>query len=264
MGNVLKRRCKFAIRSGGHATLASAASEENGVTIDLRGLDSLEVSKDRSSVSVGVGLSWANVYRVLDPLNLSVAGGRSGNVGVGGLTLGGGMSYFAPRYGWTCDTVLNFEVVLPTGKVVNVNENQNSDLFFALRGGWNNFGIITRLTLKTFEQGPFWGGVLHHPIAAVNESLKVLTDMNSPGDYDKYSSLMTSFGFSSSSGLNVASNLIEYTKPVENPPIFQRLVRLPNFVNTMRITNMTDLAEETAAFQVVGKRYVFSKGNSAL
>ena len=80
---------KFAIRSGGHACFAESANASDGVTIDLRGLNSIEVKKDYSQVSIGTGASWGEVYRTLDPLGLAVPGGRHSQVGVGGLTLGG-------------------------------------------------------------------------------------------------------------------------------------------------------------------------------
>ena len=80
---------KFAIRSGGHACLAGSAKLIDGVTIDLRGLNSIEVDQDSLQVSIGTGASWGEVYRTLDPLGLAVPGGRHSQVGVGGLTLGG-------------------------------------------------------------------------------------------------------------------------------------------------------------------------------
>ncbi|ROV95990.1 hypothetical protein VMCG_07956 [Cytospora schulzeri] len=105
--------CHFAVRSGGHMGFAGAANIANGVTIDLGALNSVEVTEDRTMASVGVGATWGQVYSHLEPLGLSVAGGRSAPVGVGGLTLGGGISYFSPRFGWTCDTVSNYQVVWP-------------------------------------------------------------------------------------------------------------------------------------------------------
>jgi FAD/FMN-containing dehydrogenase len=76
----------------------------------MTGLNSISVNTDHSVAGVGAGASWLDVYKYLDPLGITVAGGRNGAVGVGGLTLGGGISYFAPKVGWTCDTVVNFEV----------------------------------------------------------------------------------------------------------------------------------------------------------
>ena len=80
---------KFAIRSGGHACFAGSANLTDGVTIDLRGLNSIEVDQGSLQVSIGTGASWGEIYRTLDPLGLAVPGGRHSQVGVGGLTLGG-------------------------------------------------------------------------------------------------------------------------------------------------------------------------------
>lgn len=102
--------CEFAIKSQGHAPAAGFANIQDGVTIDLTALKSVSLSADKSVATVGTGASWLDVYAYLDPHNVTVAGGRNGQVGVGGLTLGGGISYIGPRVGWACDNVLVFEV----------------------------------------------------------------------------------------------------------------------------------------------------------
>jgi FAD/FMN-containing dehydrogenase len=102
--------CSFAIKGQTHAPAAGFANINGGVTIDMTPLKSVAVNSDHTIASIGGGASWLDVYLYLDSLGLSVAGGRNGAVGVGGLTLGGGISYFAPRVGWTCDNVVNFEV----------------------------------------------------------------------------------------------------------------------------------------------------------
>lgn len=80
------------------------------MAIDLKDLNQLVVSRNRKQASVGAGMLWTDVYRELDTMNLSTIGGRSGAIGVGGLTLGGGISFFSGRYGWACDNVNNYEV----------------------------------------------------------------------------------------------------------------------------------------------------------
>jgi FAD/FMN-containing dehydrogenase len=89
---------------------AGFANINGGVTIDMTALSSVKINDDHTVVSIGSGATWLDVYTYLDALGLSVAGGRNGAVGVGGLMLGGGISYFAPRVGWACDNVANFEV----------------------------------------------------------------------------------------------------------------------------------------------------------
>ena len=104
------RECKFAIKGQGHAPAAGFANVDGGVTIDMTGLNSTALNADRSIAQVGAGAAWLSVYEYLDQYNISVAGGRNGNVGVGGLLVGGGISHFSPRVGWACDNVVNFEV----------------------------------------------------------------------------------------------------------------------------------------------------------
>jgi hypothetical protein len=90
------------------------------ITIDMTKLNSVAVNGHHTVASVGAGATWLDVYLYLDPLGLSVAGGRNGTVGVGGLTPGGRISYFAPRVGWACDNVVNFEVCLASSPISKV------------------------------------------------------------------------------------------------------------------------------------------------
>jgi FAD/FMN-containing dehydrogenase len=111
---VLKvRQCQFAVKSGGLGSFVGASNINGGVAIDLRGLKSLTVSPDRTQVSVTAGLVWSEVYDQLDAVNLSVIGDTSGGIEVGGLTPGGGISYFSGRFGWACDNVNNYQVRNP-------------------------------------------------------------------------------------------------------------------------------------------------------
>ncbi|EED23461.1 oxidoreductase, FAD-binding, putative [Talaromyces stipitatus ATCC 10500] len=221
------QRCPFAIRSGGHTAWAGAANIADGVVIDLRNLNTIELSPDQSTVSVGVGASWDMVYALLDPLGLSVNGGRAAGVGVGGLCLGGGISYFSPRYGWTCDTVTNYQIVLADGSLVNANAQSNPDLFRALKGGNNNFGIVTQIELITFAQGDIWAATMYNDLSIVDDIIAEFVKINSPTAYDEYASLITSFGYSQARNMMVISSNLEYTKPVENPPVFEDYLALP-------------------------------------
>ncbi|ESZ89776.1 hypothetical protein SBOR_9836 [Sclerotinia borealis F-4128] len=238
--------CQFAIKSGGHAPGAGQANINQGVTINLRPLRTITVSADKSVVSVGPAATWGEVYLMLDSLQLTVPGGRVDSVGVGGLTVGGGISYFSPRKGFTCDNVKNFEVVLANGKIVNANANQNSDLWVALKGGSNNLGVVTRIDFYAFQQGNVWGGSIINPASTANEQIDALADFSSNPNYDEYASLIVSFAFQPSIGPVVVNNIV-YTKPVVDPPVFQSFTAIqPQYSNTLRITNLSDIAGETA------------------
>lgn len=103
-------QCKFAVKSGGHAAFAGASNIEGGITIDLANLKQIVVSDDKKQTSVGAGNVWYDVYTHLQPMGLTTIGGRVSAIGVGGLTLGGGISFFSSRHGWACDNVNAFEV----------------------------------------------------------------------------------------------------------------------------------------------------------
>jgi FAD/FMN-containing dehydrogenase len=103
-------QCEFAIKSGGHAAFAGASNIDGGMAIDLIKLNQVTVSSDKKQTSVGPGNRWFDVYTKLQPMGLSVIGGRVSDIGVGGLTLGGGISFFSGRYGWACDNVNTYEV----------------------------------------------------------------------------------------------------------------------------------------------------------
>lgn len=162
------------------------------------------------------------------------------------MTLGGGLSFFGPRYGWTCDTASAFELVLADGSIVEASEEQNADLFHALRGGSNNFGVITRIDLKTFEQGRLWTASIYNPLSTIDEQIKIFAKLAAAENYDEYASFITGFGYSQSRGLTVIDNELVYTKPVENPPYYKELLSLPSTYNSSAITDMTTLAQQGA------------------
>ncbi|KAI8950403.1 putative oxidoreductase [Xylaria longipes] len=249
--------CPFAIRSGGHGVKPNASNIDRGVTIDLRRLNCIDVSPSRSTVFVGVGNTWDTVYAKLGALNLSVTGGRVAGVGVGGLSLGGGISYFGTRYGWTSDTITNYEVVLANGSIVNANAKSNPNLHWALKGGSNNFGVVTRIDLEAFEQGPIWGGTLTYPEVVWSYTAQELAKINSPNAYDDYAAIFLSWAYTAPTGI-VISNTMAYTKPVENPPVFAGLTSLPTLFGTTGMSNMTQLAIDLGNQQIYNTRQLWA------
>ncbi|KAI1333155.1 FAD-binding domain-containing protein [Xylariaceae sp. FL0255] len=148
---------KFAVRSGGHNyNPGFAGIGGSGVLISLSELNTIQPSQDLSSVTVGPGNKWEDVYGALVPLGVEVVGGRVGPVGVGGLILSGGLSYLPSRNGLALDNVKSFEVVLANGSIVTANAtNAQADLYKALRGGGSNFGIVTNYELYTQPTGTY-------------------------------------------------------------------------------------------------------------
>ncbi|KAL1840463.1 hypothetical protein VTJ49DRAFT_460 [Mycothermus thermophilus] len=171
----------FTVKAGGHTPFSngSSISSPGSVVIDVSQLNNnIIVSSDRQTVTLGPGLRWANVSEVLDPLGLAVVGGRTASVGVAGLVLGGGISYFSGRRGWACDNVKAYEVVLANGRVVRATAHENKDLYWALRGGGgSNFGIVTRFELAAYEQGPMWASRQLFPGATNHTLIPLMHDL---------------------------------------------------------------------------------------
>ncbi|KAI9373536.1 putative oxidoreductase [Aspergillus egyptiacus] len=248
--------CPFAVRSGGHTSLIGGPNINDGVTIDLSALDSISLSGDGSTLSIGPGASWGNVYAFLDPLGLSVAGGRVAPVGVGGLTLGGGMSYLSPRYGFTCDTVRAFEVVLANGTIVTVTDDEHADLMAALRGGASNLGVVTRIDFRVVEQGPVWGGNVIYVLETetVENHFQALVELNTAEGYDEFASVIMSLTFPGALGVAVVADNIVYTKAQENPETLTGFFETPALNSTMRITGIHEIATEMGALPPDGRR----------
>ncbi|KAH7236492.1 hypothetical protein BKA59DRAFT_496699 [Fusarium tricinctum] len=177
--------CRFSIKGHGHAPAAGFANAEGGVTIDLTTLSSVSLNKDSTVASVDAGAKWLDIYRHLSRAGVQVAGGLNGNVGVGGLLLGGGISHFTTRIGWACDQVLNYQ-------------DNHADLFVALKGGGNNFGVVTRFDLQTFPAKLF----------------ETFTNLLDSSTYDPLASLVTTLVYSTTSKSWSLKSSAVYTKPV--------------------------------------------------
>lgn len=113
--------------------MTGCANVQDGITLDLRQLQTIEVKDGVARIAAGA--RWGAVYDRVQAQALGITGSRSALGGIGGLALAGGLSFFSSREGFICDNVVNFEVVLASGKVVNANANENADLWKALRGG---------------------------------------------------------------------------------------------------------------------------------
>ncbi|KAF5009172.1 hypothetical protein FDECE_4616 [Fusarium decemcellulare] len=242
--------CKFAIRSGGHTPGANQNNIDGGVTIDLSYLNQVTPDTGCEIVSVGPGNRWEDVYKVLDPLNMTVVGGRSRTVGVGGLLLSGGLSFFSPRYGLPCDNVLNYQLVLADGQVIEANRTSHPDLYKALKGGSNNFGVVTRLDLRAIPQGEFWGGVATYPDSALMPLLNLTYEFGRTESYDPYSQLSLNWGLHGNNRIVTTHN--HYTKAMAPPvSVFGDFTSLQT-QNTFRIDSMSGFAHELESVNGLG------------
>ncbi|KAM3451210.1 hypothetical protein MY3296_005466 [Beauveria thailandica] len=186
-------RTPFAIQSGGHTTNPGFSSTK-GVHISLTRLTQIHLSQDKSTVEVGLGNTWVDVYVALNGTGVNAVGGRVAGPGVGGVTLGGGYSWLTNQYGLGCDNVISYNLVLPNGTAITV-DSTTPDLFFALKGGLNRFGIITSIVFKTFPQPDIvYAGYQVFDASAVPGLTRAIQNFHENSADPKSSALLTLYG----------------------------------------------------------------------
>ncbi|HEX6688457.1 MAG TPA: FAD-binding oxidoreductase [Solirubrobacterales bacterium] len=161
----------LAVRGGGHNG-AGLGTCDGGVVVDLAGLKQIEVDPGARTVRVGGGCTWGEVDAATNEHGLATPSGIISTTGVGGLTLGGGMGHLSRKCGLTIDNLLEAEVVLASGERVRAAADENPDLFWAIRGGGGNFGVVTSFVFRLHEVGTVIGGPTFWDI---DQSAAVLT-----------------------------------------------------------------------------------------
>ena len=153
---------EIAIRSGGH-NAGGLGVWDDALVIDLSLLRSTTVDPENHTVRVDAGCTWGDVDHATVAFGMATPSGILGSTGVGGLTLGGGIGYLARRFGLSVDNLLGADVVLADGRFVHASETSHSDLFWALRGGGGNFGVVTSFTFRTHDIGDH-GTIIGGPV----------------------------------------------------------------------------------------------------
>ncbi|KAH9882529.1 hypothetical protein J1614_000765 [Plenodomus biglobosus] len=233
--------CPFAVKGGGHAAFAGASSIDGGITVSMENFKQVRISKDKKTVDVGPGNRWVDVYRTLDQAGVGVVGGRMAPVGVPGLVLGGGISFFSNKLGWACDNVASYEVVTASGVVVTASPSTYSDLYWALRGGGNNFGIVTNFRLSAFPLGKMWGGqriFTEDKFVAVLDAIYNFATVGSSTDTD--AATIVSFGNIAELG-KIAIVQMHHAQPISNATVFSDLNVIQYAISNTNISSLGDL-----------------------
>jgi len=177
-----KNGLAIAIRGGGHNP-AGASSVEGGLVIDLsRHLSGTRVDTEKKLAYVGGGAIWEGVNAATMKHNLATTGGTVSHTGVGGLTLGGGFGYLSGSHGLVIDNLVQATVVIADGTVLTASDTENSDLFWGIRGGGSNFGVVTEFVLKVYPQRrTIYSGFIIYPASALDAIMKVILDKHEKG-----------------------------------------------------------------------------------
>ncbi len=161
-----------AVRGGGH-NVAGFGTCDNGLVIDLSPMKHIRVDPASHVARAQGGLTWGEFDAATQAHSLATTGGIVSTTGIAGFTTGGGIGWLMRKYGLALDNLLSVDMVLADGRCVTANENENSDLFWGVRGGGGNFGIVTEFTYRLHPIGPMiFGGALFHPAARAKELLQ--------------------------------------------------------------------------------------------
>ena len=152
----------IAVRSGGHS-MAGYGTVDDGLVIDLSAMKGLDVDPVRLIARAEPGLTWGEYAARTHQYGLTTPAGDVSSVGIGGLTLGGGIGWLARKHGLTIDNLLSVDLVTADGQLVTASADEHPDLFWALRGGGGNFGIITAFTFRLHRVATIYGGGIIHP-----------------------------------------------------------------------------------------------------
>lgn len=233
-----------AVRSGGHG-LPGFSNIDRGVTIDLSMLNGTSYDAESNIASIQPGGRWKDAYAELEEHRVTVAGGRDGGVGVGGFLLGGGISFFSGRRGFGCDSVVNYEVVLADGSVVNANRDDNEDLWRALKGGMSNFGIVTRFDMEAMPSEDMYYNVWfvdggHSDV--VMDAVSAFTD-HEVATKDDAMICFFSHDTTVSPDIYVGMIHVNTRGDANTSRVLDEVKALPSMINQVKYQNMAEAAE---------------------
>ena len=202
----------LAVRGGAH-NVSGKATCDDGLVIDFSSMKGIRVDPVARTVRAEPGLKWFEFDRETQAFGLATTGGTVGDTGIAGLTLGGGFGWLGGKLGMTVDNVLAADVVLASGDLVRASASENTDLFWAIRGGGGNFGVVTSFEYQLHPIGPMIvGGMVVHPFSAARDVFRFYGDLirNMPDELTVAAALLTAPDGNKACGLVAA-----YIGPLE-------------------------------------------------
>jgi FAD/FMN-containing dehydrogenase len=170
------RAAEVSVRAGGHGVTGSQITD-GGIVIDLTRMKRITIDSEARVARVQAGATWGDLDAATQEHGLAVTGGRVPSTGVAGLTLGAGSGWIERKFGYACDNLIEADVVTADGRFLRANAVENADLFWALKGGGGNFGVVTQFTFRLHQLGPMvYGGMLIYPGFAASEVARAYRD----------------------------------------------------------------------------------------
>ncbi|RAO69443.1 uncharacterized protein BHQ10_005455 [Talaromyces amestolkiae] len=218
-----KRYIPFVVLSGGHST-KGASSTYGGIVIDLGRMNHVDVHTSSNTVSAEGGAKWTDVDSAAAQHGLAVVGPTVSQLGVGGTTLGGGIGWLTGKYGLVVDNLIEAQIVLADGNITTASESENPDLFWAIRGAGQDFGVITRFTFKAHPQkNDVFAGTFYLDPDKLPQLVNCVNDLDSKLDEDQG----LFFGFTNSRGKTMIVVIVFYNGPqAQAEKIFEPVLSL--------------------------------------
>ena len=181
----------IAVRGGGHNVAGNAVCE-GGLMIDLSLMKGIHVDPKRRTVRAQGGVTWGEFNRETQVYGLATTGGVISTTGIAGLTLGGGLGWLLGKYGMCVDNLLSAEIVTAAGEVLRASSDENADLFWGLRGGGGNFGVVSSFEYQLHPIGPVVSGLVAHPFDNAKEVLRFYREFTAslPDDLTVFGGLL--------------------------------------------------------------------------
>jgi FAD/FMN-containing dehydrogenase len=203
---------RVSVRGGGHSA-PGYGTNDGGLVIDMSPMKGIRVDPQRRTVRAEGGVLWRELDRETQVFGLATTGGTVSNTGIAGLTLGGGLGWLMGKHGLTVDNLISADVVTADGMFRQANATDNPDLFWALRGGGGNFGVVTSLEYRLHPVTQVLGGLILHPLEQAPAVLRFYRDFCTtlPDEAEAFAAMLTA-----PQGMPVVALLLGYNGPLED------------------------------------------------
>jgi hypothetical protein len=234
-----------AVRGGAHNVAGNAVCD-GGLMIDLSNMRSVRIDPVHRTARAEAGTTWGEFDRETQAFGLATTGGQISTTGLAGLTLGGGWGHLARRYGLASDNLISADLVTADGNVLTVSGTQHADLFWGLRGGGGNFGVVTSLEYRLHPVGPVLAGIVAYPMEKANDALRLFRDLTTDAPDELASDIVL---ITMPDGTPVVGMVVCYTGPTGDGEEILRPLKtlrplLMDGIGTMPYTSAQKLVDD--------------------